>query len=409
MIVKEQFHGDVVRFKIDGINMIGNNRTGSLIGLNDEGNKFINEIYNSGEAVVSQEIRQLYEALRNGGYFKDTKKSENRISSAYIHVTDNCNLHCIGCYSYIKERNKKKDLTYKEICYELDQLEENGVKVIVISGGEPFIRDDIDLICKYAKEDLGMVVQIITNGTMPYERYLKALPYIDAISVSVDGYQENVHFIRDEGIMPRVLKTVSFLKMHKANVNMIFTLHKKNAPYMKEYMKLANDLGTTFNFSMLTTDPFDEVFKDYVLGETEFDMIEDFLKHHRAVITDSAMEGECLSCKSRCGAGKLLVSVGADGTIYPCHMLHVDDLKLGNIFEKNLYSIVFRDDNPFLNLDISQIEGCSNCKYGNFCGGGCRARSYLSTGSIFSKADICEVSYHTLDKKFNRLKNAYGL
>lgn len=109
------------------------------------------------------------------------------MASAYVHITDNCNLHCVGCYSHVEKRNKKTDLTYKEICYELDQLADNGVKIIVISGGEPFIREDIELICKYAKG---------------------------------------------------------------------------------------------------------------------LDMIEHFLKHHRAVITDSAMEGESLSCKSRCGAGR---------------------------------------------------------------------------------------------------------
>lgn len=407
MVIKEKFHDDVVRFEVDGINMIGNNRNGSLIGLNNEGNKLVENIYNIGEFEVSQETEQLYETLKEGYYFEDETK-HNRITSAYVHVTDNCNLHCIGCYSYVEERNKKRDLSYRDICYELDQLAENGVKIIVISGGEPFIREDIDLICKYAK-DLQMVVQIITNGTMPHERYLKALPFIDAISVSVDGYEEDVHFIRDQGIMPKVLETVRLLKKHKAKVNLIFTLHRKNAPYMKKYLKLANDLGTTFNFSMLTASPSDEAFKEYTLGKNEFDMIEEFLKYHRTIITDSVMEGESLSCKSRCGAGKLLISIGADGTIYPCHMLHVDSLKLGNIFKKNLQSIIFCDNNPFLNLDINRIDGCSQCKYGNFCGGGCRARSYLETGSIYSKSDICEVSYHILDKKFNRLRTTYGL
>ena len=93
---------------------------------------------------------------------------------------------------------------------------------------------------------------------------------------------------------------------------------------------------------MLTTSPFDEVFKDYTLRKEEFDMVEHFLKHHRAVITDSAMEGESLSCKSRCGAGRFLISISADGTIYPCHMLHIDDLKLGNIFEKDRKRLVIR-------------------------------------------------------------------
>lgn len=407
MVVNEQFQEDVVQFAVDGIEMIGNNRTGSLIGLSAEGRQLVEDIRESGSAEISQETSVLYEALKRGHYFLD-EAGEKRIESAYVHITDNCNLHCVGCYSYVKERNKKKDLTYEQICHELRELVQNGVKIIVISGGEPFLREDIDRICKYAK-GLGVIVQIITNDTMPHERYLKALPYIDAISVSVDGYREDIHFIRDKGIMPKVIETVKFLKCHKEAVNLIFTLHRKNAPYMQKYLELAENLGTTFNFSMLTTSPDDKIFQDYILSDKELHMIEEFLRYNHARISDSAMEGESLSCKSRCGAGKLLVSVSADGTIYPCHMLHVEELKMGNVLEKHLHDIVFREDNPFLNLDIKKIQGCGECKYGNFCGGGCRARSYLETGSIYSKCDICGVSYTTLDKKFHQLKAAYGL
>ncbi len=288
------------------------------------------------------------------------------------------------------------------------ELMKNGVKIIVISGGEPFLREDIGLICKYAKQ-LGMIVQVITNGTMLQERYLEALPFIDAISVSVDGYKNDIQYIRDKGIMPKVIETINFLKQHIKSVNLIFTLHKKNAPYMNEYLKFAEDLDVTFNFSMLTAAFDNEIFQDYLLGQKEFEMIEEFLKEHNVKISDSAMEGAYLSCKSRCGAGKMMISIGADGAVYPCHMLHIADLKLGNILEKELSKIVFSSNNPFLNLDVNHIDGCQECKYGNFCGGGCRARSYLKTGNIYSKSDICGISYKTLEKKFFHLKKAYGM
>lgn len=54
MVIKEQFQVDVIRFEVDGINMIGNNRTGSLIGLTDEGRKLIEDINSVGEGEVSQ-------------------------------------------------------------------------------------------------------------------------------------------------------------------------------------------------------------------------------------------------------------------------------------------------------------------------------------------------------------------
>jgi len=408
MVVFEKFHSDVVNFQIDGIQMIGNNRTGSIIGLDEKGTKFVEKISRGEEVDISSNNQILYKALKDGCYFIENSQSENKIISAYFHVTDRCNFHCVGCYSFVDERNKKKDLELNQLLYELDQLAENGVKAIVISGGEPFIRQDIDKICKHAKK-LGMLINIITNGTMPHDRYKKALPYIDGINVSVDGYNEKTSFIRDKGTMPLVLETVKMLKDQGANVNLIFTLHHQNAPFLNQYKKLAEQLDVTYNFSILTVSQEDKVFADYILKKDDFDYVEKFLEHNRVLISDSAMENEGLSCKSRCGAGKLLVSIAADGTVYPCHMLHVKELSLGNILDNKLTDIIFNEKNPFLNLDIHSIKGCNTCKYGNLCGGGCRARSYMQTGSIYNNSDICGVSYKNLDKKFTGLKKAYGL
>lgn len=408
MNVKERFHSDIIRFGVDGISMIGNNRTGALIGLDNDGAAFVGEIFNNNSPLVSVNVEPLYAALKRGNFFVEEPESENMIMSAYFHVTDRCNFHCLGCYSYVCKRNENMDLTLEQIQHELNELAENGVKGIVISGGEPFIREDIASICEYAK-GLNISTRIITNGTMPHERYKKALPYIDAISVSVDGYSEDVSFIRDKGTMPRVLATVKYLKELGAKVNLIFTLHHKNAVYLNRYKELAETLGTTYNFSILTTALNDMTFKDYILTKDDFKCVEEFLNQNNVAVMDSAMETKRLCCKSRCGAGKLLISIAADGSVYPCHMLHVKGLKLGNVLNEKLRRIVFSKNNPFLDLDIKKINGCSSCKYGNFCGGGCRARSYLSTGSLYDNSDICDVSYKNLEKQFSGLRKAYGV
>lgn len=407
MVVSEKFHSDVVKFQIDGIKMIGNNRSGAIIGLDENGSKFVEGIIEGENIDITEDNQILYKAFKDGQFFS-TEDNENKIVSAYFHVTDRCNFHCVGCYSYVDERNNKKDLSIDQLYHELDELALNGVKSIVISGGEPFIREDIGEVCEYAKR-LGIVTNIITNGTMPHDRYRKALPFIDEISVSVDGYNEKTSFIRDKGTMPRVLETVKMLKEHGARVNLIFTLHHKNAAYLNQYKLLAEQLGVTYNFSILTASPCDKTFSDYILRKEDFDFVEKFLEHNNVLITDSAMENLGLSCKSRCGAGKFLISIGADGTVYPCHMLHIKNLSLGNVLNSRLSEIVFKKSNPFLELDIHSIKGCSSCKYGTLCGGGCRARSYLQTGSIYENSDICSVSYNNLDKKFTNLKKAYGL
>lgn len=77
MVVNEQFQEDVVQFAVDGIEMIGNNRTGSLIGLSAEGRQLVEDIRESGSAEISQETSVLYEALKRGHYFLDEAGEED--------------------------------------------------------------------------------------------------------------------------------------------------------------------------------------------------------------------------------------------------------------------------------------------------------------------------------------------
>lgn len=66
--------------------------------------------------------------------------------------------------------------------------------------------------------------------------YEVVLPYIDALNISIDGYDDKTSFIRDKGIMKRVLDTVERLK-EKIPIKLIVTLHKKNVPFMQIMLK----------------------------------------------------------------------------------------------------------------------------------------------------------------------------
>lgn len=404
----KKFQEDTIHFTVEGVELIGNGRTGTIIGLDEEGKKFIEKIGETeGSYSIEEGDEELFGALEGGDYFKTEKSEKTKLSSAYVHVTDNCNLHCKGCYSYINERNSKNDLPLSSFQHIMDELAGLNAKAIVISGGEPFFRKDLDEICKYAKSK-GFKVDVISNGTMPLNVYEKVIPYIDVLNISVDGYDEITSFIRDKGIMPTVLATIEELK-DKIALHMIVTLHKRNAAYMAEYLELSRKLGIGFNFSLLTASVDNPEFKDYILGPEEFKKMQVYLKSANIQVADTALESIGLHCRKVCGAGKKLISVGADGTIYPCHMLHISELALGNIMETPLSDLLNSDKNPFRNLSVDDVEGCKDCEYKYFCGGGCRARSFLSTQSIYQKCDLCETNLEFTKDNFSRLKAMYGI
>lgn len=87
------------------------------------------------------------------------------LQSAYLHVTHHCNLNCIGCYSAVDARNARRDLTLDELRGIIDALADAGCRHVVISGGEPFLRDDLAAIVAYVRERGIDSVDVLTNGT----------------------------------------------------------------------------------------------------------------------------------------------------------------------------------------------------------------------------------------------------
>lgn len=390
MRVKNVSLNESVRlFESRGIKMLGNLNTGTIIGLDQEGYNLVTQLRAgsyTGLETLTDNQNELMDALVTNEYFSDVVN--NQLNNAYLHVTDTCNLHCLGCYSFVNDRNKQQGMSFEDIKRVMKELKELGLTRLVFSGGEPFMRKDFQKICQYAKEDLAIEnVTVITNGTMGYAVYEGAIPYLDEISISIDGYNENTRFIRDEGIMPKVLDTVKYLKS-KIRVSLIATLHKKNIIFMKDYLKLAEELGVFLAFSILSVDKDDPQFKGYLFDDQDFEEISVAISGDQEIkLLDTPLNNLALDCKSRCGVCNQIVSIAADGTIFPCHMLHNDQYALGHISNQRIEDVLV--DNEIAKLHVDDFSECKDCEFKYLCGGGCRGRSHFFSGNLTSKDGYC--------------------
>ena len=99
-----------------------------------------------------------------------------------------------------------------------------------------------------------------------------------------------------------------------------------------------------------------------------------FLFFHFAIELE---KGPCLAKRlSGCGAGREYLAVTADGSIYPCHQLAGrPELCMGNVLEPESFNPV----PPASFVPAGPLQGrCGECWARYFCGGGCRAASYLN-------------------------------
>ena len=226
-----EFSKDVKKFYVEGIPIVGKFSNNQVVGLTEEGEKIVNYIEQNGEypSFLSENAQILINTLEENNFFEQGKK-EKKLKSAYLHVTDHCNLHCKGCYSYVSARNTQQELCLEDYKRIIDKLLAAGVEAIVISGGEPLVRDDIGKICEYAKIKGIENLQLISNGTMPFSRYDEIFPVVDKLTISIDGYDEEVSYLRDKGIFPIIMQTITYCKKH-INTTFVATLHKKNCNY----------------------------------------------------------------------------------------------------------------------------------------------------------------------------------
>ena len=106
-----------------------------------------------------------------------------------------------------------------------------------------------------------------------------------------------------------------------------------------------------------------------------------------------------LTVKRNCGAGYRGVSIAADGTVYPCHMLHRPELAMGNVFDGTLAEALESEVSARCRaLDAANFEGCATCRYERICGGGCRARSLFASGSLESPDSYCAMTLEFYDR-----------
>ena len=167
-----------------------------------------------------------------------------------IEVTPYCNLKCVHCY-ISHGKYDENILTYPEMCRILDEIAEEGCLWLLLTGGEPFLRNDFLDIYTYAKKK-GMFVSIFTNGTLitpEIARYLKVwTPQLLEISIYGATKETYERVTGVEGSYERCLKGIELLLEQGVNLRLKAILMTINKHEYWEINKLTDSFGVPFRF-----------------------------------------------------------------------------------------------------------------------------------------------------------------
>ncbi len=324
------------------------------------------------------------------------------------HITERCNNRCIHCY---QDRDGAQELNGEQLVAITDQFCDltaagNGPPGhINLTGGEPFVRDDIwELLEEFHARRDAFSFAVLTNGSFLDAKAARRLASLGPrfVQVSIDGDEATHDSIRGPGDFKRISRAIGHLGDNGTRTLISFTATRRNYRCFGDVAKLGMKLGV----SKVWTDRFipcggSAPLEDEVLSPGE---VRDFFsavlkikekaRRNPMCRTEIAMDRALQFLAGggepyRCAAGDTLITVMANGDVVPCRRMPV---RTGNVLDRPLTEI-YRESPLFVALRDRKkaAQGCGGCFYERLCGGGLRCLSYALTGDPFRKDPGCYV------------------
>ena len=215
----------------------------------------------------NDQIKLLSRSLKrvNSGLEKLEKEKDSDISPQELHfeLTHSCNSKCIMCDIWNKYHRdpqlKREEITLKEIVNFVEKSDYlKKLKLVLFSGGEPFLREDIVAICGYFIQKFPSIsVGILTNcfdTELTLNRIKEIMDKYSPrdlwIGSSLDGIGERHDEIRGvKGSFNALIKTLDLIKKEFSNIkiSLNFTLTTRNYFELLPSFKLAKERGLDFS------------------------------------------------------------------------------------------------------------------------------------------------------------------
>ena len=177
----------------------------------------------------------------------DKKDGESSLRLVAWETTRNCNLACIHCRASATAGPHSGELDTSEAFRLLDQIAEVAKPIIILTGGEPLLRDDIFEIAAYGTAK-GLRMVMAPNGTLVTEPIAKKLVDvgIKRISISLDGATRESHdrFRKVDGAYEGALNAMKIARKVGLDFQVNTTITKTNLDQIPKIQELAVEQGS---------------------------------------------------------------------------------------------------------------------------------------------------------------------
>ena len=281
-----------------------------------------------------------------------------------ISVTYRCNAKCNMCNTWKFPSDKNQEITPQDI----EKLP--NMRFANITGGEPFLREDLDEIITVVKPKVKRMV-VSTNGflTNRIVKLMEKHPDI-GIRISLDGFLKSHDTVRGvPGAFDKALRTLTELQMLGIkDLGVGTTVSDVNYKDLRYVFTFAEAMGLEFPINILHNsyyfhktdnriDHGEEIKKEMRWAIRHYLHSKNVKNWFRAYFTDGIID--YIDNKPRrlpCEAGRNMFLLDPFGDIYPCNMLNI---KMGNIKEKSFGEIWHSEEASIAREKVAQCK--ENC------------------------------------------------
>lgn len=344
-------------------------------------------------------------------------------------LTRACQLKCLHCRAEAQYRRDSRELSFEEGMALIDQIMEMNNPMLVFTGGDPLMRQDVFDIAEYAVKK-GVRVSMTPSATpnVTKEAIEKAKQVgLARWAFSLDGPNAEIHdhFRGTSGSFDLTIERIKYLHELEIPVQINTVISRYNIDYLEEMAQVVEELkcvlwsvfflvptGRGQEKDMISPVEHEKVFTWlYNLSKkVTFDIKTTAAQHYRRVVIQQKMKEakdqnediqylDALTQQGLTGSidglgrapkgvndGNGFVFISHIGDVYPSGLLPV---KAGNVREQPLAEI-YRESPIFKDLrNPDKYKGkCGQCEFRYVCGGS-RSRAFAMTGDYMESEPFC--------------------
>jgi radical SAM protein with 4Fe4S-binding SPASM domain len=312
-------------------------------------------------------------------------------------------LRCPHCYLEAEPQAATADeLTTQECLRLIDEMQALGTEMIILTGGEPLLRQDIYDIARYASSR-GIWVVMGTNGVLITEGVARKMVEcgVQGVAISLDSLHPEKHnsFRGGPNAWELSVRGLDICRANGLQVLIQTTVMAMNYDEIPELLKFAQEKGAwSFNLYFLVQTGRGQQLNDLSPEQTEamLSYLVETQDRQRPMLVRSKCAPHFKQIAYQrglgglesggCMAGTEYCRITPQGDVTPCPYMTV---AAGNVREQSFAEIW--QTSPVLQdlRDANRLKGrCGACEFNQLCGG-CRCRAYAATGDYLQEDPAC--------------------